>query len=159
MDRSLTVRLFFFRQSLWRDAFRLRSCSDNGPAAIRLLLQVDTALGLVLAGPAPGARVFALGHRACARPAADAGVTLIVQWVVGQVISADIIPDLLVRPAGQRVQFYQTISLVPFHQAGVPAGFRLVAADGGNPGVLRGKELAQRLDLTNLAAQVGVHRP
>src|SRR5690242_10397173 len=81
----------------------LRGVAHNGDAAVRLLLQVDAALVLVGAGPASRARIFALGHRARARPAADARVTFVVQAVVGQVVRADVVPDLVVRPGGQRV--------------------------------------------------------
>src|SRR5205823_14818522 len=52
--------------------------------------------------PAPGSLVLAGRRRACAGRAADRGVTLVVQRVVGDLVAAHVVPDLLLRPAGER---------------------------------------------------------
>src|SRR4029450_4618478 len=67
-------------------------------------VQAALALLAALPPPAPGALVLAGTGRAGAGRAADRGVALLVQRVHGQAVGADIGPDLLAAPVGQRVE-------------------------------------------------------
>ena len=74
---------------------------------------VQAAFFFDQAGPAAGALVVAGGNGARAGPAADAGITLIMQGIVGDVVIGDQLPDFLLRPVGQGTDFHQTEFLVP----------------------------------------------
>jgi hypothetical protein len=64
---------------------------------------------LVPAWPASSARVSARRCRLHAGPAADAGITLSVQPIEGQVMSANVGPPLLDAPACQGIKFDQAL--------------------------------------------------
>src|SRR5260370_42596741 len=68
----------------------LRGASDS--AAFLMLDDVQAALLLEFAGPAPRAFVVAMGHGLGARPAADARVALVVQRIVGHIVFVDEAP-------------------------------------------------------------------
>src|SRR6266508_6213390 len=74
---------------------------------------VEAALGLLGARPAASAGVLARCRLPGAVGAADRGIALIVERVVGDVVLADVVPDLLLRPVGERVEFPQAEALVP----------------------------------------------
>jgi hypothetical protein len=56
---------------------------------------VNAALGFVKARPAAGAFALALTDGARAGPAADRAVAAVLQWIVGNLVLADVAPDLL----------------------------------------------------------------
>src|SRR5439155_12913940 len=66
---------------------------------------VQAALFLARAGPAAVALVPALRYRVGARPAAYTRVALIVERIVRHVVVEDEVPDFLLRPLQQRVDF------------------------------------------------------
>jgi len=55
---------------------------------------VQSAFGLGQTRPAPRARIFPVDHSPGAMSAADAGVILIVQRVVGDIVVVNVAPDL-----------------------------------------------------------------
>jgi hypothetical protein len=63
---------------------------------------VDPALGLGLARPATVALVAVGAGAAGARLAADAGVALVEQAVVGELVVEEVAPGVAAGPAGQR---------------------------------------------------------
>src|SRR5439155_13706242 len=122
-------------------------------------LGVQAALRLLETGPAPGARVFARQDRAGAVGAANAWVVLIVERIIEHVVGADVVPDLVPGPIGQRVQFRQLEFGVPLELASALTRGSLVAADAGDPGVELLQLRLQRLDLAQVAALVGLAAP
>src|SRR5215204_4853157 len=100
-----------------------------------LLQRVQPAFRLRRSAPAAGALVFAEHDRAGAGPAADAGVALVVQRVVGDVVFGDQGPDVLLGPVGQGADFDQAELFVPADDGGFGPVGALVAADGAGPGV------------------------
>src|SRR5882672_8596758 len=102
---------------------------------------VDAALlrSVRLPPPATRAQVLALLRRARAGRAADGGVALVVERVVGKVVLAHVLPHLFLRPLGERVQLHDcAVVVVDLHLADVAARRPLVAAKTGNPGVEAG---------------------
>ena len=87
------------------------------------------------------------GRRAQARPAAiaprarraaDRRVALVVERVVGHVVLAHVVPDLVLRPFGERVELDdRAVVVVDLDLADVGARRPLVAAQAGDPGVER----------------------
>src|SRR5947207_1275487 len=80
----------------------------------RLDRAVDAALlGRVrLPPPAAVARRLARPDRARARRAADRGVAALVQRMRGHVVGAGVVPDLLLRPLGERVELHDRAVVV-----------------------------------------------
>ena len=68
--------------------------------------------------------------------AADAGIILIVQRVIGNFVDFDVGPDIGPRPSSQRIDFDQFKFLVPLDQPGIRTGRSLVTPDPGNPCVV-----------------------
>src|SRR5437660_4308020 len=122
----------------------------------RLDRAVDTALlrCVRLPPPAPGAQVLALLRRPRARRAADRGVTLVVERVVRKLVLAHVVPHLVLRPLGERVQLHdRAVVVVDLDLADVAAGRPLVATQAGDPRVEPGEMLLQRQHLAHLAAE------
>src|SRR5438132_7727755 len=69
---------------------------------------VDAALlrRVLLPPPAAGAVGLAGLDRACARRAADRRVALVVERVIRHVVLAHVVPDLVLRPLGERVELH-----------------------------------------------------
>src|SRR4028118_726891 len=96
---------------------------------------VEAALGLVYPRPAAGPRVLVVVDGPDLRLAADALVPLVQERVDGNVVSLDVVPDLLVRPGGQRGYLGGAVALLP---RGGPRGRPvrpLLAPDARHPGV------------------------
>src|SRR5579864_3957601 len=130
---------------------RLRTASSSKLTTIQ---RMQPALGLCLACPAAGALAFARDHGAGAGPAANRGITLVVQWVVGDIVRDDKCPDVAVGPAQQGIDLYQVELGVPSDDVGLGPVGRLVAPDGGNPRVVASHRPAQGDDLAVVAALV-----
>ena len=89
--------------------------------------------------------------RAGARRAADRRVAAVVERVVRDVALADVVPDLLLRPLGERVELDdRAVVVVDLDLADVGARRPLVAAQAGDPRVERRQVLRQRLTLRTL---------
>ena len=82
-----------------------------------------------------------------------------MELVVGQLALADVVPAALVVPVGERVRLPELVLLVPADLRRVRAGRRLVAAQAGDPGVEPAERAAERLDLADRAAEVGLALP
>src|SRR4051794_37058893 len=78
---------------------------------------VQAALDLVGAGPPALAGVARTG----ARLAADRGVALIVERVVGQIVLEDVVPHVALGPIGQRSGLPEAVLGVPAQPRGVGA--------------------------------------
>ena len=98
-------------------------------------------------------------RRPGAGDAADRAVAGLVQRVVGDLVDVDVGPDALLVPVGERVQLPDAVALRPLDLRRAGAARRLVAADAGDPGVVRLERADERLDLADLAAAVGVALP
>src|SRR5205814_481537 len=98
------------------------------------------------ARPARGARL----DRARAGCAADRRVAAVVQRVVRHVALADVVPDLVLGPLGERVQLHdRAVVVVDLDLADVRAARPLVAAQAGDPCVEPVQVLRQRPHLAN----------
>src|SRR5918998_952696 len=116
---------------------------------------VEAALGLVHPGPAAGPRVLIVVDGPRLRLAPDALVPLVQERVDGDVVPPDVVPDLLVRPGGERGYLRGVVALLPRGDLRVRPLRGLLAPDARHPGVVALKCPLERLDLADLAAQVG----
>ena len=104
-----------------------------------------------------GARPAALAAAAGlgARRAADRGVALVVQRVVGQVALVDARPEVALGPVGERVVLPHRALVVELDELRVGARGGLLAADAGDPRVGAGQRALERGDLSVAAAVRG----
>src|SRR4051795_1535638 len=117
---------------------------------------VQPALRLVGIGPAAlASRV----RRQRAVRAADRRVAAVVQLVVRDLVTRDVVPHVALRPVGQRVRLPQAVAQVPVDLFGAPAGRRLLAPQTRHPAVHVGQRALQRRDLPDAAAAVRLARP
>src|SRR5690242_8393371 len=114
------------------------------PPVLSPWLHVDAALGFGEPGPAAGAQILAGAGLARARTAANAGVALVEQRVVGHLVGVDVAPHIALGPVGQRVDLQQVMARAPLNQLGAGAGGRLVAADAADPGAVGPQRIGQR---------------
>src|SRR5262245_57352004 len=121
-----------------------------------IILKVNSAFQLPLTVPSAAALVRAGDHAASAGDAADARVAVVVERVIRQFVSHDVIPHLPARPGGQRVDLDQAMSRVPFDNADVGPRRRLIPPERSDPGVVASEGLLERLDLADPATEVGV---
>src|SRR5262245_10811038 len=128
-------------------------------ASLLGLGRVQAALDLFLTRPAAGARVLAWHHLARAVRASDRRVVPVVQRVVGNLVLANVGPDVVEAPVRQRVRLHESELLVPLDLLRVRPRGGLVAADAGDPGVDLAERALQGLDLANRAALVGSALP
>src|SRR5580700_6551476 len=105
--------------------------------------------------PPPAPRALRLPRARCARTghAANARVVLIVQSVIGKIVCADVLPDLLLTPVEERTQLEEPVTLIPFLGARRRAHLRLFAAHARDPGVEPCDRAPEGLDLAHLAAR------
>src|SRR5436309_11483717 len=122
-------------------------------------LFMNPALELVGTGPSARALLFVLGDRPGAGNAADRAVTRLVERVVGNLVDGDVRPDALLVPVRERVHLPDAVALRPLELRGLGAARRLVAADPGDPGVVRLERGQQRLDLADVTTAIGVALP
>src|SRR5262245_65646813 len=97
---------------------------------------MDTAFQLLLPVPSPAAFVGPGDHASSAGDAPDASVAVVVERVIWQFVSHDVIPHLPAGPGGQRVDLDQAVSRVPFNDADVASGRRLDSPERRGPGVI-----------------------
>src|SRR5581483_11351153 len=104
--------------------------------------------------PAACARRLVGRDRARARRAADRLVAAVVERVVRDVALAHVVPDLLLRPLGERVELHdRAVVVIDLDLADVRARRPLVPAEAGDPRVERVQVLRQRQHLADLAAE------
>ena len=89
---------------------------------------VEAAFGFGDAAPAPGPVVLAGAHLTRAGPASHAWVPLVVAWVVRHIVLDEMIPDVLLGPAHERVHLGDLELRVPFDHQRVCALRRLLAS-------------------------------
>src|SRR5690242_18147968 len=101
--------------------------------------------------PAARADVFARRDGTGAGRAADAGVPLGMECIHRHIMSAEVIPDILLRPIGEGIEFLQPVLCIPFFHSDIAPSGRLATAQPGDPGFLTGKRPLQRLHLAQMA--------
>src|SRR5918997_6970880 len=119
------------------------------------VLPVQPTLVLVEPGPASGPGVLVRVHGPRLRLAPDALVPLVEERVDRHLVLLDVIPHLLVRPVGERRDLGGPVALFPGDDPGAHPLGGLLPADTGHPGVVAAQGPLQRLDLADLAAQIG----
>src|SRR5579862_8491779 len=82
--------------------------------------------------PAPGARILARDHGPRAGRAADRAVALVMERVVGHLEKADIAPDVVLGPLGERIEFCDAVPDVELLHLNFGAGGRLAAPQTGD---------------------------
>src|SRR3989338_1153607 len=93
-----------------RNAGPIRYFMYLDPARLeRTLAYVQAALLVcgIFPPPSAGTNIFADGDGAGARCTTQAGVELVMQFVVGHIVLPDVSPHILVRPSQQRIEFLQ----------------------------------------------------
>src|ERR1700682_1534089 len=134
---------------------RRRSCRNPCGAHDHVQrASMQPAFLVIRAFPPPATRTNVLTRkdRARARRATDAGITAIVQRVVGNCVIANVGPDLVLAPIGQRIELayrVRRVDLLDFDRA---TRHRLRAPLAGDPGASSGKRPSQRLGLADGAA-------
>src|ERR1700685_2743750 len=108
---------------------------------------MNAALGLSGPGPAPAARVGTRLDPGGAGRAADGGVALVGQRIDQHAVGDDVVVDLLLAPADDRVDLDHLTPVVPLHHLALAAVAGLVAAHAGDPRVIVAQRPLQRLDL------------
>src|SRR5262245_31945136 len=119
-----------------------RSIETFPPALIILKLKMDSAFQLLFPVPSPAAFVRPGDHASSAGDAPYAHVTVVVERVIRQFVSHDVIPHLPAGPGGQRVDLDHAVSRVPFDGADVGPRRRLIASERRNPGVIASERQA-----------------
>src|SRR5262245_2317812 len=117
---------------------------------------MNPAFQLLLPVPSPAAFVRAGDYASSAGDAPDASVAVVVERVIWQFVSHDVIPHLPAGPGGQRVDLDQAVSRVPFNDADVGSSRRLISPERRDPGVVAPERQIERLDLADAAAEVRV---
>src|SRR5579875_1021366 len=77
----------------------LLSCLD--------LRSVDATLRLIETRPASGATVLAGQHAPRTMDATERRVAVVVQWVVRHIVLANVVPDVVLAPCGERADLHQ----------------------------------------------------
>src|SRR5437763_11613726 len=111
-------------------------------------LLVNPALDLVRAGPAS----VAAGAGPGAGGAADRGISLVVQRVVGELVLVDVAPQVLLAPVGQRIHLPDSALLVTLELGRRRPRGGLLPANAGDPGVYVVQRPLQGVDLDLAAA-------
>src|SRR5437867_2716274 len=90
----------------------------------------DVQAALLLCRPRPAARalILACTNLLRAGPAADAWISLVVEDIVRNVVPGNEAPNVLLRPAQQRIHFDEIEFSVPGYHGCLTAVRRLIAA-------------------------------
>jgi len=83
--------------------------------------------------PAAGAKILARFDRASAGSAADGRVTAVMERIVRHVMGANVGPDVLGAPIGERVEFGEAVRGVELLERQVASRDRLLAPLAGDP--------------------------
>jgi hypothetical protein len=117
----------------FRRVFGLKIGSTWDPNWIQLILGVQSALGFSSPAPPPCSFVFAESHRARARPATDARVSLIVERIVRDLFRKDPVPHLFFGPIRKRTDFHEVEFFVPADDRRFGSIGGLIPTDGAGP--------------------------
>src|SRR3981081_4332192 len=139
---SLALRIRFRQWRHWRN-----------------LNDVQTALSFCSARPAPSPGIFAGLYGPRAMRATDAWIVLIMERVVRDVMFVEIAPNLFRSPIRDRIHLHQPEFSVPLDFSGILTNRSLVAANTRDPRTQLTKFAAERLNLAQIAALVGILRP
>src|SRR6185437_2376644 len=120
--------------------------------------EMNAALDLAGAGPAPRAGVFSGAHRARAGRAADGRIAARLQRMARQVVRGEIGVDPRRVPAGKRIDLDAPV-LRLLDQREFAARRGLVALAAGDPGIEAVERRVERLDLALPAAEIGIVAP
>src|SRR4051794_26172744 len=147
-------------------ATRMPSLTVVSDQRVQLVLEaaafdraVDPALLRSVRFPPPAARAggFARRDRSRAGRAADRRVPAVVERVVRHLALAHVVPHLVLRPLGERVQLHdRAVVVVELDLADVRPACPLVAPKAGDPGVEAREVPRQRPHLADLAAEQAV---
>src|SRR5882757_4030059 len=138
---------------------RPSSFTNMGKRLIPSLRCVQSAFLFREARPAPCARIFPRLHLSRAVRAADTRIILLMQWVIGHVVFADVFPDVFPGPVRDRIHFYQAEFFIPFDFFRIRPSHGLIAANSGGPGGERSELGLERLDFTQFAALIRIDGP
>ena len=120
---------------------------------------VKTAFFLCPSPPSTCARVLPCQNRSGARNTANAGIPLLVQRVVGEMVLTNVRPHVGAGPRRERIDFHQAESLIAFQHPRTEAIGRLIPPNRRDPRLETGQRRPQRKDLADFAAAVRVAVP
>src|SRR5271155_1986212 len=109
--------------------------------------------------PAARSRILAAGYGARAMRAANARIAPVMKGVIRHIMGADVAPDLIGSPVGNRVDLYQAKFCIPFNFARSRPRGSLVAANARDPRPQLAQLATQRFDLAHIAALIGLAAP
>src|SRR6185503_13153141 len=98
-------------------------------------------------------------HLGRAMSAADAGIAAVVQRIVRNVVSRDVLPHLRFAPASQWIDLHEPPLIVPFDDASGRALESLIAANRGDPRAAISQCFTERLELSQAATKIRISRP
>ncbi|MNI97116.1 hypothetical protein D3C73_1556980 [compost metagenome] len=82
-----------------------------------------------------------------------------MERIIHNIIFADVIPYILSRPVRNRIKFDQSEFIIVLYLFGIGAGWRLITANPGNPGIILGKNAGKRLYFADRTALVRIDTP
>ena len=98
------------------DLVSLRRSAGESGRAVAVGDYMEAALFLIglLPPPAAGADVFTGLYRAGAGLAANGGIATIMECVVRHSVATEVMPDIIFRPIGERIEFLHAVRGVVF---------------------------------------------
>src|SRR5215469_6926500 len=120
---------------------------------------MQSAFGFSSPGPTTGTRVFARANGTSAMSAANARVVEIMQRVVRNTVLVNVVPNVLIRPVSNRIDFDEPELPIPFNLFRGSPEYSLIATDRRDPGSQFCELLFQRLNLAQSAALIWIGAP
>src|SRR5687767_4251304 len=110
-------------------------------------METTFLVGRVLPPPSSRSRIFTRRNRPRARRASDAGISSIMQFVIGYIIFLDVVPDLLKTPVSQGVDlYYSSVGAVNFDLSCRCPGRDLIPSEACDPAIEFHKRSVERPD-------------
>ncbi len=120
---------------------------------------MQSAFCFFLSGPTSCTRIFTWHNFARALLAANARIVLIMQRIINNIILTDVIPYIFRCPVSDWIEFYKSEFCIVLNFFGICARRGLIAANTGNPSLIFGQNISQRLYFADVAACVRIGFP
>src|SRR5690606_23076439 len=87
----------------------------------------------ILPPPTAGPEILPLPYGACAWRASNTWKSLVMQWVIGNIIDFGIVPHIVQRPIIDGVELDELVATIPLHLCHALPVIGLLRTDTGNP--------------------------